>query len=418
MVNIYSDKNTDFVAKKLNLLAKKLSLYEKTEFFEVTTNTNFQSEYFLSVAKKAQEITPFAKVAVFCTENDYDAFADKAYKALKGQGLRPTVFVAEKRSGVSLDGVACYFSLAEDVRLAVVSDSCLIDKVTYFCTLKNIPLILCIRSFNYFSPLLHKICIDTGSSCDEYTVDCKRYIAFDCSNILLDDKANAVHAIGAKSMAVIDYKINCVLNLCVENPLITQVLQSVLENTANALNGRYNDYDLCRLLLFGIFSLDLVFLYDSGLISEFYFARQVSRIMNGGQYYDVNAEYFAVKKALRLWRFDSCDNDVAYYSIDYVSLAENIAKATKRQFKYVADNILGKIKILNERGGKKVLLNALKPTYEQLCSQFSIIDKYYCGLGGKKTYAEKSIEKALELSGYMLGINLFTLFVEIGIIKI
>lgn len=416
MVSDFININLDATIGKLNVLAQKLCLNNTVEFV-YTNGVVLENEYFNLLAQKAKEIAPFGKVVIFCTQKNYSTFADKVYRSLKKQAMRPTIFVAQEKQGVVINDVAGYFSLAEDIRLAIVCDEILFDKATYFCTLKNIPLVECIRSYDCYLSLLNKIYVDTGKFIDEYLVNCKRYILFDYQSILVSDKLKAITLIGGKVCVYLDYKINRIILGLLENSLINSVFQTVIENTVMLINGDYDDCATFNALIYGMFALELLNMADGGVINDCSCARQVSRLLNGGLLFDDMSEYFAVKKTLEKIACDT-DKDNFEYSVDYVTLSLDVAKKLKLDERRVVKNILSTAKTMRECVGFNKLFLAVKPIAKTLCEQFVVIDKYFRKLGGNKLYHDKSIEKNLWISGYSAGINYVSLLCENGKLKI
>ena len=146
------------IVNQLNLTAKSLNLKDVISFFS--------GDAMIEVAKVAKQFAPYSNVAVFSTENSFFKYGVSLTEKLKAEFLRPTSVIIKKDKRFNVDGVSSLFNLSEEVRFLVVTDSALIESGAYFSTVRNIPMLVIVNSFNFSEILNYTFIIDNANNLD------------------------------------------------------------------------------------------------------------------------------------------------------------------------------------------------------------------------------------------------------------
>ena len=397
------------VSKKLNEKASILNLNDKIEFLECLNYTKLSS--FIG------KVVPFAKVAVFFTENSYISYAVPLCESLKMAKLKPISVVLDKEKRLSVDNVKGLFNISEEVRYLIVTDSVLAECALYFATAMNIPVLFIVSDYNFKGITANEIEIDNANNVDNFKTNAKRVIVFDEKSIAKSNVSKAIASIGGKIIALIDYKINSAVMGLSENAIAIEMIEDAIDNF---LSVSANDKNAIRLnALYYSFLVELLRL-SSDNIYACSSALATAKLAENTTLESVEGEFFSAKTLLDRYASAFCEKNYGKYVSDYNCIAQNLCEHTKQSFSAVCSCILHKVNIFNQySGGVKRLCSLLSKTVLRAKNEIKQMDKLYKANGGKKTYMPKSIIECANLSGYVgKTVNGMTLLSELGFINI
>ena len=312
-----------------------------------------------------------------------------------------------------MDGAKGVFSLAEDVRYLIVTDTALSEIGLYFATVRNIPALFIVNGFDFKGVTASNIFVDNGKLTEKFTVSAKRIIVFDSNNFNYSDIADGIAMVGSKITALIDYKINAVLSGKEQNGTLIELVEQAIDDLLNL-----DDTDrhlLAQKVLCSSFTVELVRLSDdnfyncSSAVITSLLAENVTKESAVG-------EFFGAKKAIGRFVSAFSVSTRGENVCDYNFIARRICDCSGRNFAEVCKDVLCKLNLLNEySGGVERLRLLLKNTVQRAQKEMYKIDKLYKENGGKKVYCSSKISESVELAGYVgKSVNGLTLVKESG----
>lgn len=394
------------IVNQLNLTAKSLNLKDVISFFS--------GDAMIEVAKVAKEFAPYSNVAVFSTENSFFKYGVSLTEKLKAEFLRPTSVIIKKDKRFNVDGVSSLFNLSEEVRFLVVTDSALIESGAYFSTVRNIPMLVIVNSFNFSEILNYTFIIDNANNVDEFRCYGRRFIFIDSSRFDFSNAVNGIYAVGGKLSALIDYKINAVLTGKEQNEKLIELIERAV-NSLVELESVNNNDKLLKILLSALL-VEFGGAVDDGEILKCSSAKSSAMLLESTTLACAVAEFFSAKKIMDCYQELFNATDYGERIPDYNDIANHISRISGVSQAVVSKNIIFKLSILNDKsGGKRRLVGAMKNQVLLLNNKFIAIERLYRKESGKMAYRKKGIKKCVELSGYAEKyINGMTLFNEFG----
>ncbi len=208
-----------YVPKTLGELNKLLIKWEKKTGKVNPVRLYLGEANYRTLGDVMRAVAPFRKVALLFSKEGYDRLGKATIRAIESVGCRVVTMVGES-TALDTDSIGRYFTLPEDVRAVVVFETGYIPVATYFCSVKNIPLVFnCDKIF--MSELFPcSLRIKNGDKIDVVSVDCPRYVIFDRAIENTDIDAPEIYAFNtATAVALTDYSIRSALGLDEFNPL-------------------------------------------------------------------------------------------------------------------------------------------------------------------------------------------------------
>ena len=377
------------VAKKLNLTLHKLDFSKSACFIEDVDRQ--------AVSSLIEKERPFAKVAIFCTEKSFLDLGDYLSQSMKEKNLKPIVFVIKESCRIDVTTLCGLFAMPEDIRFTVITDTSLIGEGVYFSTVRKIPLLAVINDYNFsglFSPFIY---INNGEGLDKFGTECFRYVFFDKKRLDESCLVDGFSFLSCATPDLFDYKLNSIISGEEQNTTVVELIQNEIENICKSVE---TDVDLSEKVLLSAFVLEVCRSVDYGKLISCSSTYQSARLFNERDKITSLAQCFCAKAIMqKYYEFFCLDNSVLEIP-DYKEIATQISQRTTEDLVKVSENILAKVNLLKQTGGKERFKVAVKGTFQRLKNCFDAIHKLYRAHGGKKSYCQSRIQKAVELSGY------------------
>ena len=394
------------VIEKINKQVKNLGYSNEITFLEYASNKN--------LAQYVSSLIPYGKVFILSSEERYSESVEELRMELKCANLRPTTVVLKKVKHLRLEDISPLFCLSEDIRFLIVVDTDLAEIGNYFSTVKNVPVLFIIHSFDFGKAFASTVSVLNGDSMDVFSLSSKRIFAVDEQGLEQSSVCNGVATIGAKISALIDYKINSALTGKDQNVKYVESVEDALDS--------FNEFNLNdkRAVSLNVFYSTVVAelgrFINNGEFNNCSSAVWSARLFAGGDGYTAVAEFFSAKKIIECYFRLFSNNEKGETIPDYKLVAEMIGDATKQGRVIAGRNVLKKLSILNDySGGVERIITLLKNSARRAKKEFGQVEKIYLTLGGKKTYCPNKIAESVQYSGYAgKAINGMTLFCEKG----
>lgn len=377
------------IAKKLNVAVQKLNFSKYAYFIEDVDRQ--------AVSSIIERERPFAKVAIFCTEKSFFDLGDYLSQSMKEKNLKPIVFVIKESCRIDVTTLCGLFALPEDIRFTVITDTSLIGEGVYFSTVRKIPLLAVINDYNFsglFSPFIY---INNGERLDKFGTECFRYVFFDKKRLDESCLADGFSFLSCAIPDLFDYKLNSIISGEEQNTAVADLIQDGIENVCQSIETNVN---LTEKVLFSAFVLEACRAVDCGKLIYCSSTYQSARLFCERDKITSLSQCFCAKAIMQKYYEFFCLYNSVLEVPDYKEIATQISQRTTEDLVKVSENILAKVKLLKQTGGKDRFNVAVKGTFQRLKNCFDVIHKLYRAHGGKKSYCQNRIQKAVELSGY------------------
>ncbi len=326
-------------------------------------------------------LAPFCRVAFIATESYFLQTGKTIIEQLKKRQLKVTSVVFKNKTVLTTESVCGLFNISEDVRVLISFEKDLFPACFYLSSILKIPALVSVKAEDLDFSLQTRYNLRTGKVFDCFEFYDKRQV------FLPNDKPNYAElyaSITVKRLALIDYKIKCILNktpYCHGYFSCIKILNGF--DFQNPINNRLLETDI-RL---SIENYDCGGkLFDCGvlfILRNFY--------LNNSS----DCLYFA--KTFYKRYFDLLNKNV-HYLTDYNLRAETLSKLLNIN----ADDIRRNVKEQLEYISKNRLLFStaevlLKGDLSSINKFLDLTVKVYRDLGGK----DKSINKDVEIFGLL-----------------
>lgn len=411
------------IAKKLNSDLYELSKQNLGENLVTNLPTFYSGDSIEGILKVVSKVAPFGKVAVVYTKNGFSEFSKNLTTELKKIGAKPINFIMpdlEFLGGVfSLENLFELFYFPEDVRAVITIETSLINEISYYASVLNIPAVYCVNNGLVENLLPYRVYVKNANDIDEVIITCKRHIIIDQKQII-DCKelgAELFAFIESKISAFIDYSFNTFINgdkgqADIYNYAV-QSLKEVYSIIEQPLSNRKER------LLYNLIKISLSNYLMQGELLDYSSLYSALRLLKNGSAYTMLNLCLKIIGVYELYLSDNFSETLLFP--DYNKRAESLSFATGENVNKFIQNFENQLKILNKTNkklpkAKKVLLEKVVAVKKDINKIFNT----YFALNGKNDGVDNlDISVALKYSGDLSkNINLMSLVRESGITEL
>ena len=164
---------------------------------------------FIKNIKLVMKNFPYSKVALICTENSFESFGKSLIDFLKKEGIVPLSIIVNNLSD-KVEDLSKLFCLPEDLRCVITFDIDLVNALSYFAFVKQIPLIFIPTSVNVKGVFNNKIRVTVDGKEDKIKITTKKYIIIDEKLLVAQKKDLLTAYLNALTslVSVIDLRVN------------------------------------------------------------------------------------------------------------------------------------------------------------------------------------------------------------------
>ena len=411
------------IAKKLNSDLYELSKQNLGENLVTNLPTFYSGDSIEGILKVVSKVAPFGKVAVVYTKNCFSEFSKNLTTELKKIGAKPINFIMpdlEFLGGVfSLENLFELFYFPEDVRAVITIETSLINEISYYASVLNIPAVYCVNNGLVENLLPYRVYVKNANDIDEVIITCKRHIIIDQKQII-DCKelgAELFAFIESKISAFIDYSFNTFINgdkgqADIYNYAVQSLKEaySIIEQPLSNRKER---------LLYNLIKISLSNYLMQGELLDYSSLYSALRLLKNGSAYTMLNLCLKIIGVYELYLSDNFSETLLFP--DYNKRAESLSFATGENVNKFIQNFENQIKKLGKINkklpkAKKVLLEKVVAVKKDINKIFNT----YFALNGKNDGVDNlDISVALKYSGDLSkNINLMSLVRESGITEL
>ncbi|MBE5756624.1 MAG: iron-containing alcohol dehydrogenase family protein [Clostridiales bacterium] len=190
-----------------NLINKRINCVCKEQHF--INASLFYGDFFKNVKEILKKDIPFSKVVVITKTKSFEKFGNKLLEELKENGNIPLSLVLDNLDN-SVEKISSLFCLPEDIRCVISFDIELIDALSYFAEIKNIPLIFIPTSLNLKGLFSNRVAIKVGEKEDKIKITAKKYLIIDEKIIETNFVEVYVNAL-SNLVGIVDLRVNDII---------------------------------------------------------------------------------------------------------------------------------------------------------------------------------------------------------------
>ncbi len=405
------------ICEKLNKLIDRASRY-----YGVNYNMPMQfscGNRHALLTQTLKEIAPYLKGVYITAKGEFEKEGLRIKNAVEKAGSKLINFVVDEEIEDSVEFISKLFNLPEDTRFVIYSDTRLNVAVSYFASIKQIPVIFIPNSLCTNNFALSEVKIRDGRHVDVVRLSVSRYVLIDFANIKTSTASLAYAHLMSGLAELVEYRINGVIsNKPLDKFSYDLMREAVVEGfkvVSTPPEERAGE------LLYNNVRKDLA---DGFIKNAYSFISSAKEGYGLIKDYKKNQTYYQFDMSLKVLALLNIylEKGAVYNVPDYNERSITLNKITGIDQTYFLKNFMLQRALLKKKEGTlQTVIDGLYEEVKSFIQKKNKIFNTYLALGGKKDDYVKSKDYivALKYSGDTPSrINAMSLLREAGILEV
>jgi len=341
--------------------------------------------YVENLQKILSEYAPYGRVAFVDREKNYLKFAKPLSEVVKGAGGRFIGMEVNPDKELSVDKIGALFNLPEDTRLVIITDRELHSYASYFCAVREIPLVVIPQETDISYIPTSVLYLKNGEKLDRVQIDVERIVLIDSNLIDCERIAGTYSFVISKLSSLVDYRLYSAISGVKPNKYSYDTAKRAIILAYNIMNTP--SFKRANKLLEASYYLGYANALTKGALYDFSSETVTAKL------YGKVGGYISLLISLKVLGV----YDLAFYGgkkllqvPDYNARAEEFSSLYNLPNSQVVDGLLAQLKVLKKGKSKKTLaIRALKSEIKSNLKLQSVILDTFSVLGGKTEPVDK-----------------------------